>query len=48
MTTRRRMMYMRNGGLLDIEIKILDVNRSDKEKTATTDSTGMEIQHRTG
>ena len=48
MTKRRRMMNMRTGGLLDTEIKFLDVNRSETALTAPTDCTGKELQHRSG
>ena len=47
-TKRRRMMNMKTGGLLDTEIKFLDVNRSEKALTAPTDCTGMEIQSSSG
>ena len=48
MTKRRRMMNMRTGGIIDTEIKFLDVNRSETALTAPPDCTGMEIQPSSG
>ena len=48
MTTRRRMMNMRTGGLLDTEIKLFDENRGETALTAPTAGPGMEIQRSSG
>ena len=42
------MMNMRNGGILDKEIKFLDVNRRETALRAPKDCTGMEIQPSSG
>ena len=43
MTNSTRLINMSTGGLFDIEIKSLDVNRSETVLTAPTDCIGMEI-----